>query len=67
MVQPLCEPSDFESDLPRVEFQNEPLRCTRCKAYVNPYFQFVESGNCYICNICKIKSNVPVDYYSPLG
>jgi protein transport protein SEC24 len=28
-----------------------PLRCVRCKAYVNPYFKFDGTGN-ITCNIC---------------
>ncbi|CAD8055747.1 unnamed protein product [Paramecium sonneborni] len=67
VVQPLMEPSVFESEIPQVEFTNEPLRCQRCKAYVSPFFQFGEGGNTYICNICKMKNQVPPDYYCVLG
>lgn len=28
-----------------------PLRCTRCKAYVNPYFKIDATGSVF-CNIC---------------
>ncbi|CAK73562.1 unnamed protein product (macronuclear) [Paramecium tetraurelia] len=67
VVQPLMEPSLFESELPQVEFTSEPLRCQRCKAYVSPYFQFGQGGNIYVCNICKMKNQVPPDYYCVLG
>ena len=34
-----------------------PLRCRRCRAYVNPKFNFTYDSN-VICNICKIKMQV---------
>lgn len=29
-----------------------PLRCTRCKAYINPYFRFDGTKTSGTCNIC---------------
>ncbi len=30
-----------------------PLRCNRCKAYMNPYARFVDGGRQYLCPICQ--------------
>ena len=32
-----------------------PLRCSRCKAYVNPHFRFDGTKTSVLCNICGIK------------
>jgi protein transport protein SEC24 len=29
-----------------------PMRCLKCKAYVNPFMRFVENGAKFICNFC---------------
>ena len=33
-----------------------PVRCNRCKAYMNPFVQFVDGGRRFICNICNYSS-----------
>lgn len=35
-----------------------PLRCARCKAYVNPYFQFDGARRAVSCNLCGLRFNV---------
>lgn len=37
---------------------NTPLRCTRCRAYVNAYFKFDGTKTTAVCNICGI--NFPI-------
>lgn len=37
---------------------NSPLRCTRCKAYVNAYFRFDGTKTNVACNICGINFGV---------
>ena len=32
-----------------------PLRCNRCKAYVNPYFQFDGTRRSVACNLCGLR------------
>ena len=36
-----------------------PLRCNRCKAYVNPYFQFDGTRRSVACNLCGLRFAVP--------
>ena len=35
-----------------------PLRCGRCKAYINPAFQFTENGRKCVCNFCQFPNMV---------
>ncbi|KAI3403543.2 SFB3 [Candida oxycetoniae] len=43
-----------------------PLRCYRCRTYINPSMQFTHNQKC-ICNICQFANNsVPQEYYAPL-
>lgn len=43
-----------------------PIRCRRCRAYVNPQMQFNSNGR-FSCNICQFPNNqVPNDYYAML-
>lgn len=37
---------------------NTPLRCTRCRAYVNAYFKFDGTKSSSICNICGINFQI---------
>ncbi|CCH58152.1 hypothetical protein TBLA_0A03530 [Henningerozyma blattae CBS 6284] len=34
-----------------------PLRCKRCRTYVNPFFKFNRDGS-VTCNICKVKNQI---------
>lgn len=29
-----------------------PVRCSRCKAYINPFMKFIDQGRKFICNFC---------------
>lgn len=47
-------------------FNNKPIvRCKDCRAYINPFVQFVEGGAKWICNFCKDVNPVEQHYYSP--
>lgn len=41
-----------------------PLRCTRCRSYVNPFCKFIENGAKFQCNMCKFSNTVPSDFYA---
>ena len=45
----------FGSDKVHTLKVKSPLRCSRCKAYVNPHFRFDGTKSSAICNICGIK------------
>jgi protein transport protein SEC24 len=68
-----------QEGIPVVDFgPNGPIRCIRCKAYINPFVNFINGGRQYVCRMCEvvndgmhviIKPNrfiVPREYFSPL-
>lgn len=64
-VQPFANliPND---PIPTVENTSDqgPLRCRRCRAYVNPGFKMGYDSTA-VCNICKVKTQIPIDEYPP--
>eukprot|EP00126_Sphaerothecum_destruens_P001938 Sdes_comp15376_c0_seq1m4250 len=67
LVQPLAETSHDEPSIPVVDMGPQgPIRCRRCKAYICPYFQFVDGGRRFSCNFCNFISEVPQDYFCNL-
>ena len=44
-----------------------PLRCSKCKAYVNPFMQFHSYGKAFTCNFCSTVTQVPPDYQENIG
>ncbi len=41
-------------------------RCSECRAYVNPFFQFMSKGTQMKCNLCGHVNSVPGFYYKGL-
>jgi protein transport protein SEC24 len=57
IIQPFANLGREEEPVPVVDFGPAgPLRCSRCKAYVNPFFKFVEGGRTFVCNLCDQKN-----------
>lgn len=44
-----------------------PVRCATCKAYMNPFMQFVADGARFRCNFCGALSDTPHDYIAATG
>ncbi|CCE64366.1 hypothetical protein TPHA_0H01600 [Tetrapisispora phaffii CBS 4417] len=42
-----------------------PLRCRRCRAYLNPHFQFT-FDSAVICNICNVKMKLANEQVAPI-
>lgn len=40
------------------------IRCSHCRAYVNPYVVFIEGGRRWRCNFCETPNEVPNSYYN---
>ncbi len=54
VTQPFAELSEYEVPIPLSKHGGEDLlRCTRCGAYVNPGFTFLDGGTKIKCNICE--------------
>lgn len=64
MVQPLAVPHPSEEPIQVVDFgESGPVRCSRCKGYINPFMKFIEQGRRFICNLCGFIDETPRDYY----
>ncbi|KAL4571843.1 hypothetical protein LXL04_018608 [Taraxacum kok-saghyz] len=68
LVQPLALPHPSEEPIQIVDFgESGPVRCSRCKGYVNPFMKFVDQGRRFICNFCGFTDDTPRDYQCNLG
>ncbi|GBG78109.1 hypothetical protein CBR_g26046 [Chara braunii] len=68
MVQPLALPDPEEDQIPVIDFgESGPVRCSRCKAYMNPFMKFVDSGRRFQCNLCGAMNETPRSYFCNLG
>ncbi|KAJ3293514.1 COPII coat Sec23p-Sfb3p heterodimer component [Borealophlyctis nickersoniae] len=67
IIQPLAELAREEEPLETVDFgESGPIRCTRCKAYINPFFIFIEGGRKFRCNLCSYENEVPPEMFMNL-
>ena len=42
------------------------VRCKRCRTYINPFVRWVDGGRRFLCNVCEMPNEVPMDYYAGL-
>jgi protein transport protein SEC24 len=67
VVQPLATIPDRENTLHLVDHgAGGPLRCNRCKTYINPFVRFVDGGRKYLCPICQCSNDVLQEYFCHL-
>ncbi|KAI8997900.1 hypothetical protein BDB01DRAFT_772851 [Pilobolus umbonatus] len=63
VVAPLAKGLPEEEGIQVVQHgEDGPIRCTRCRAYINPWCVFTHGGSHFECNICN-HSNVVPDWY----
>ncbi|KAL3513696.1 hypothetical protein ACH5RR_026413 [Cinchona calisaya] len=68
LVQPLALPHPSEDPIQIVDFgESGPLRCSQCKAYINPFMRFIDQGRRFICNLCGAANETPREYQCNLG
>lgn len=68
LVQPFAMQHELEEPVPVVDYgETGPMRCESCKAYVNPFFRFIEHGRRVVCNMCQHVNEVPPDFVCHLG
>ncbi|WOL01376.1 protein transport protein Sec24-like [Canna indica] len=68
MVQPLALPHPSEEPIQIVDFgESGPIRCSRCKGYINSFMRFIDHGRRFVCNLCGFTNETPRDYYCNLG
>ncbi|XP_052621536.1 protein transport protein Sec24-like CEF [Lactuca sativa] len=68
LVQPLALPHPSEEPIQVVDFgESGPVRCSRCKGYINPFMKFIDQGKRFICNLCGFTDETPREYQCNLG
>ncbi|KAK1403102.1 Transport protein Sec24-like [Heracleum sosnowskyi] len=68
LVQPLALPHPSEEPIQVVDFgETGPVRCSRCKGYINPFMKFIDQGRRFICNFCGFTDDTPREYHCNLG
>ncbi|XP_071724214.1 protein transport protein SEC24 C-like, partial [Rutidosis leptorrhynchoides] len=68
LVQPLALLHPSEDPIQTVDLgEGGPVRCSRCKAYINPFMKFIDQGRQFICNLCGFTDETPRDYHCNLG
>lgn len=67
VLSPMARLEKDEYPPPIVNFgELGPVRCVRCKAYMCPYMQFIDSGRRFQCLFCKATTDVPTEYFQHL-
>lgn len=66
-IRPFAPLTEFDQPIPEVDLTGVggPLRCRRCRTYLNPEMKFTMDQR-FICNMCKFPTPVPVEYVSPI-
>lgn len=65
IIQPLAKSRSDEVGIQVVDHGDEgPVRCTRCRAYINPWCIFTHGGSKFECNICAHSNEVPSAYFA---
>ncbi|KAJ6478153.1 protein transporter SEC24 [Mycena vitilis] len=58
IISPHRTLADGEDAVPVVE-DGIISRCQRCKAYINPYVEFIDAGSRWRCALCGLPNDVP--------
>lgn len=74
IIQPYAEQPPTEEPIPRVDLtasaggrvgggaDDGPVRCPRCKGYINPFMSWARGGQQCVCNLCEHTFELP-EYY----
>ncbi|GFS08347.1 transport protein Sec24C [Elysia marginata] len=66
-ISPFAELGPQEHPPPLVDLgELGPVRCKRCKAYMNPFMQFIDGGRRFQCVFCGAATDVPNEYFAHL-
>ena len=67
VVQPFAELKADEGDIEMAKCTSSgPVRCVRCKGYINPNVIFTHGGQKFVCNLCDHVNDVPAEYFCAL-
>lgn len=68
VVSPMALPDPADDRLQIVDCgPTGPVRCTRCKAYMNPFVKWTSQGRSFQCNFCGASNQTPDSYFAHLG
>lgn len=42
------------------------IRCKRCRTYMNPFMAWMDGGRRYVCNVCALMNETPIEYFCAL-
>ncbi|KAL6066051.1 Protein transport protein Sec24B [Balamuthia mandrillaris] len=60
----VVQPLSHGEEVPVVNFGSIGiLRCRNCRAYINPFVQFIDAGRRWRCNLCGLPNEVPTGYF----
>lgn len=68
-VTPLAQPHTWRGEAPVqcVDFGPEgPVRCTRCRGYINCHARWIDGGRNWLCPLCGESNEAPGWYQQPL-
>ncbi|KAI1130627.1 hypothetical protein F5Y10DRAFT_235232 [Nemania abortiva] len=64
VLQPLAPLQAGELEIPVLDFGDQgPPRCSRCRAYINPFMMFRSGGSKFVCNLCTYPNDTPPEYF----
>ena len=65
-VTPFPYAGGEEESVPVAPPQAPILRCSRCRTYLNPFVEVMDSGSRWKCNLCYVINDFPAHYdYDP--
>ncbi|KAI8470003.1 MAG: Sec23/Sec24 trunk domain-containing protein [Monoraphidium minutum] len=68
VVQPMALPDPADDPVAVVDLGDlGPIRCSRCKAYINAFVRWTDGGKAFACNFCGGHNPCPEPYFCYLG
>lgn len=65
VLQPLASTDITPPLVPLVREDEGPIRCSRCKGYLNPWCRFVQGGKKFVCNLCEFENTIDEADFCP--
>lgn len=66
VITPFATLRPEEAAVPLVGDMKMPIRCDKCRAYMNPFCKFIDNGRKFICPLCSATSLIPESYVCAL-
>jgi protein transport protein SEC24 len=66
VVNAIARPGYGEHEVAFSADPEGPVRCGRCRGYMNPFVRWEEGGNSWVCNLCSASNETPEYYRFPI-